>query len=84
MITIQDKALGKYSVKEGFQGLEVFAEGKSVAKMDSLDQALRFIANRLVLDEDATYNLYEYTQRRTAVYNSLREAQEGPITNKEG
>jgi hypothetical protein len=79
MITIKDDVLGKYSVKENFQGLEVIADGKTEVKVKTLDEALRYIANRLVLDDDATYNLYEYTQRRASVYNALRNAQE---TNK--
>jgi hypothetical protein len=58
MITIKDKALGKYSVVEDFQGLKVVGEdGKTLVKVNAFEEALRYIASRLILDYDATYTL---------------------------
>jgi hypothetical protein len=78
MITIKDKALGKYSVVEDFQGLKVIGEdGKTLVKVNAFEEALRYIASRLILDYDATYTLGEYTRKKKEVYDSIVAAQEG-------
>lgn len=77
MITIKDKALGKYSVAEDFQGIKVLDEqGKSLVKVNTFEEALRYIASRLVLDVDATYNLAEYTSMKKKIYDAIVAAQE--------
>lgn len=78
MITIKDKALGKYGVVEDFQGLRVIDEhGKSLVKVNAFEEALRYIASRLILDEDAKYTLAEYTRKKKEVYEKIVNAQEG-------
>jgi hypothetical protein len=77
MITIKDKSLGKYSVVEDFQGLKVLDEtGKSLVKVGAFEEALRYIASRLILDNDATYTLCEYTRKKKEVYDAIVAAQE--------
>ncbi len=78
MITIKDKALGKYSVAEDFQGIKVLDEyGKAMVKVNTLEEALRYIASRLTLDVDATYTLAEYTAVKKKIYDGIVSAQEG-------
>lgn len=78
MITIKDKALGKYSVVEDFQGHKVLDEnGKMLVKVGAFEEALRYIASRLILDQDATYSLSEYTRKKKEVYDAIVNAQEG-------
>lgn len=78
MVTIKDKSLGKYSIVEDFQGLKVLDEhNKSLVKTNTFEEALRYIASRLILDYDATYTLSEYTKKKKDVYDAIVAAQEG-------
>lgn len=76
MITIKDPVLGKYWLRETFQGVEVYDGEKSVGKQSDLDGALRWIAERLLLNEELELTLCEYTQRKKTIYENLRAAQE--------
>lgn len=77
MITIKDKALGKYSVTEDFQGFKVNDEtGKPLVKVNTFEEGLRYIADRLILDETATYTLAQYTKRKKDVYDAIVGAQQ--------
>lgn len=76
MITIKDPVLGKYWLKETFQGVEVYCGDKNMSKQQNLDGALRWVAERLLLDEELELTLCEYTNRRKQIYESLRAAQE--------
>lgn len=81
MVIIKDPALGKYSISEDAQGVNVLDEnGKSLVKVTSLEQALQYIAQHLVIDEDATCTLHEYGMKKRAVFESIVAAQEGKTT----
>jgi hypothetical protein len=83
MVIIKDPALGKYSISEDAQGVNVLDEnGKSLVKVTSLEQALQYIAQHLVIDEDATCTLYEYGMKKRAVFESIVAAQEGKQSNE--
>jgi len=57
-VTIKDSALGKYSISETNEGVQVLnEEGTSIATVASLEQALQTIANHLFLEGDATCSL---------------------------
>jgi len=76
MITVRDKSLGKYSITEDFQGFKVNDEtGRSLVKTNTFEEALRYIANRLVLDTPSVYNLAQYTQRKKEVFEAIVAAQ---------
>ena len=78
MVIIKDPALGKYSISEDSQGVNVLGEdGKSLVKVTNLEQALQYIAQHLVIDEDATCTLHEYGMKKRAVFESIVAAQEG-------
>ena len=78
MVIIKDPALGKYSISEDSQGVNVLGEdGKSLIKVTNLEQALQYIAQHLVIDEDATCTLHEYGMKKRAVFESIVAAQEG-------
>jgi len=80
MITVRDKSLGKYSVTEDFQGFKVNDEmGKPLVKVASFEEALRYIANRLVLDTPSVYTLAQYTQRKKEVFEAIVAAQDGAV-----
>jgi hypothetical protein len=77
MITIKDPALGKYSVIEDYQGFKVKDEsGKQLVAVNSFEDALRFIAQKLVLESDATLSLKAYTRMRKEVFDRIVAAQE--------
>jgi len=78
MVIIKDPALGKYSISEDSQGVNVLGEdGQSLVKVTNLEQALQYIAQHLVIDEDATCTLHEYGMKKRAVFESIVAAQEG-------
>jgi hypothetical protein len=77
MITIKDPALGKYSVIEDYQGFKVKDEqGKQLVAVTSFEEALRYIAQRIVLEGDATLTLSAYTKMRKDVFDKIVAAQE--------
>lgn len=85
MITIKDKALGKYSVTEDFQGFKVNDEtGKPLVKVNTFEESLRYISDRLILDETATYTLAEYTKKKKEVYDAIVGAQQAGDMEQEG
>jgi hypothetical protein len=78
MVIIKDAALGKYSISEDSQGVNVLGEnGQSLIKVTNLEQALQYIAQHLVIDEDATCTLHEYGMKKRVVFESIVAAQEG-------
>jgi len=78
MVTIKDAALGNYSISENHEGVQVLnEEGTSIATVDSLEQALQTIANRLFLEGDVTCSLHEYGQKKRRIFESIIAAQEG-------
>ena len=82
MVIIKDPALGKYSISEDSQGVNVLGEdGQSLVKVTNLEQALQYIAQHLVIDEDATCTLHEYGMKKRAVFESIVAAQEGKQFN---
>tara|TARA_R110000868_G_scaffold20849_1_gene87599 strand:- start:93 stop:365 length:273 start_codon:yes stop_codon:yes gene_type:complete len=80
MVTIKDAALGKYSISETNEGLQVLnEEGTSIATVASLELALQTIANYLFLEGDATCSLHEYGQKKRQIFESIIAAQEGRV-----
>ena len=78
MVIIKDAALGKYSISEDSQGVNVLGEnGQSLIKVTNLEQALQYIAQHLMIDEDATCTLHEYGMKKRVVFESIVAAQEG-------
>ena len=78
MVTIKDAALGKYSISEDHQGVNVLDEnGQSVVKVAGLEQALQAIANRLLVENDSTCTLHEYGMLKRKIYEGIIAAQEG-------
>jgi hypothetical protein len=76
MVKIVDEALGGYSVLEDFQGLKVEGpNGQTIAKVNSLNEALQYIATRLVIESDKTLNLAEYAALRTEIFEKIVSAQ---------
>jgi hypothetical protein len=76
MVTIKDAALGEYSIEETNQGFSVKGEdGKMRIKANSMEDALKWIANQLVLDSAGTYTLSQYAAKRKQVYESIVSAQ---------
>jgi len=76
MVKIVDEALGGYSVLEDFQGLKVEGpNGQTIAKVNSLNEALQYIATRLVIESDKTLNLAEYAALRTEIFEKIVAAQ---------
>lgn len=77
MITIKDPALGKYSVIEDYQGFKVKDEsGKQLVAVSTFEEALRFIAQKIVLESDTTLTLRAYTKMRKEVFDKIVAAQE--------
>lgn len=77
MITIKDPALGNYGVVEDYQGFKVVDnKGTTVVKVNSFEEALRFIAQRLTLESDLTLTLAAYTKLRKEIYERIVAAQE--------
>lgn len=77
MITIKDPALGNYGVVEDYQGFKVTDDkGATVVKVNSFEEALRFIAQRLTLESESTLTLAEYTKMRKEIYERIVAAQE--------
>ncbi len=77
-VTIKDSALGKYSISETNEGVQVLnEEGTSIATVASLEQALQTIANLLFLEGDVTCSLHEYGMKKRAIFESIIAAQEG-------
>lgn len=77
MITIKDPALGNYGVVEDYQGFKVVdSKGTTVVKINSFEEALRFIAQRLTLESDLTLTLGAYTKLRKEIYEKIVAAQE--------
>jgi len=78
MVIIKDSALGKYSINEDAQGINVLDEnGKSLIKVNSLEQALQYIAQHLMISDDTTCTLHEYGMKKRAIFQSIVDAQEG-------
>jgi hypothetical protein len=75
MLTIKDGALGKYHIVQDHVGMKVVDGKTTINKVDNLDQALRFIAEKLTVDEDREVTLLEYTQLRGATFQRIIEAQ---------
>jgi hypothetical protein len=79
MIKIIDESLGGYSVLEDFQGLKVESpSGQTIAKVSTLNEALQYIATRLVIESDKTLNLAEYAALRTEIFEKIVAAQGNP------
>ena len=77
MVRIEDAALGGYAVVEDFQGLKVEGpNGQTIAKVNSLNEALQYIATRLVIESDKTMSLAEYAGYRKMVFERIVSAQE--------
>jgi predicted nucleic acid-binding protein len=77
MVTIKDAALGEYSIEETNQGYSVKGEDdKKRIKANSMEDALKWIANQLVLDSATTYTLSGYAQKRKEVYEKIVKAQD--------
>lgn len=76
MVKIVDESLNGYSITEDFQGLKVEApSGQVIAKVNSLNEALQYIATRLVIESDKTLNLAEYAALRTQIFEKIVAAQ---------
>tara|TARA_R110000868_G_scaffold28617_4_gene107110 strand:+ start:9999 stop:10277 length:279 start_codon:yes stop_codon:yes gene_type:complete len=76
MITIKDAALGEYSIEETNQGFSVKGEDdKQRIKANSMEDALKWIANQLVLDSAGVYTLNQYATKRKQVYETIVNAQ---------
>jgi hypothetical protein len=77
MIKIVDSSLGGYVILEDFQGLKVESpSGQTLAKVNSLNEALQLIATRLVLESDKTLSLAQYAQMRKDIFEKIVAAQE--------
>ena len=77
MVRIEDSALGGYAVVEDFQGLKVEGpNGQTIAKVNTLNEALQYIATRLVIESDKTMSLSEYANLRKDIFERIVAAQE--------
>lgn len=77
MVRIVDESLGGYSVLEDFQGLKVEnAQGQTIAKVNSLNEALQYIATRLVIETDGIMTLGQYSSLRKEIFEKIVAAQE--------
>lgn len=77
MVRIVDASLGGYSVLEDFQGLKVEGpNGQTIAKVNTLNEALQYIATRLVIESDKTMSLSEYANMRKEIFEKIVAAQE--------
>lgn len=84
MVRIVDASLGGYSIIEDFQGLKVEApDGQLLAKVSSLNEALQYIATRLVIVSDKVLSLAEYAALRTEIFEKIVAAQEGTLLTEE-
>lgn len=76
MVRIIDASLGGYSVTEDFQGLKVEASnGQVLAKVSSLNEALQYIATRMVIESEKTVSLAEYAALRKDIFEKIVAAQ---------
>jgi len=76
MVKIVDESLGGYSVLEDFQGLKVESpSGQTIAKVNTLNEALQYIATRLVIESDKVLTLSEYARLRTEIFEKIVAAQ---------
>lgn len=77
MVRIVDASLGGYSILEDFQGLKIEgSNGQTIAKVNTLNEALQFIASRLVIESDKTMSLSEYANMRKEIFERIVAAQE--------
>lgn len=77
MVRIVDESLGGYSVLEDFQGLKIEnAQGQTIAKVNTLNEALQYIATRLVIETDGVMTLGEYSALRKNIFEKIVSAQE--------
>ena len=77
MVRIVDASLGGYSILEDFQGLKIEgSNGQTIAKVNTLNEALQYIATRLVIESDKTLSLAEYANLRKDIFEKIVAAQE--------
>lgn len=77
MVKIVDASLGGYSILEDFQGLKIEGpNGQTIAKVNTLNEALQYIASRLVIESDKTMSLSEYANLRKDIFERIVAAQE--------
>jgi hypothetical protein len=77
MVKIVDASLGGYSIIEDFQGLKIEgSNGQTIAKVNTLNEALQYIASRLVIESDKTMSLSEYANLRKNIFENIVAAQE--------
>ena len=77
MVRIVDASLGGYSILEDFQGLKIEGpNGQTIAKVNTLNEALQYIATRLVIESDKTLSLAEYANLRKDIFEKIVAAQE--------
>lgn len=77
MVKIVDASLGGYSILEDFQGLKIEgSNGQTIAKVNTLNEALQYIASRLVIESDKTMSLSEYANLRKEIFERIVTAQE--------
>lgn len=74
-IKIVDPALGKYSIKQDYQGIAVCEGEKSLLKCGSLEQAYKDISHRLLMDENKDMSLLEYNKRALEIANNIINSQ---------
>jgi hypothetical protein len=77
MVKIVDASLGGYSILEDFQGLKIEgSNGQTIAKVNTLNEALQYIATRLVIESDKILSLSEYAALRKDIFEKIVAAQE--------
>lgn len=74
-IKIKDPVLGRYHIEQDHQGIKIYADNKIIVKVNSLEQAYKDIAHRLLLDEDKDMTLLEYNTRAIEIAQNIVKAQ---------
>ncbi len=74
-VKIKDPVLGKYHIEQDHQGIRIHGENKLIIKVNSLEQAYKDIAHRLLLDEDKEMTLLEYNTRAIEIAQNIVKAQ---------
>lgn len=76
-VKIEDAALGGYAIVEDLQGMRVLGQdGKELIKIQAMEQALQYVASRLMLDEEGTYTLSGYGERKREIFERIVAAQQ--------